>query len=164
MSRHNPSKRWILSIIPIAVALRAHGEASGACAEIDGAPPGVDCTEYMGNLELQAQRLKLQAEIEAYRQQIAEARRRRDEASAPVRPPLPVQPNAPTTSRALSESPDRVYEVFGDFARIRYRGAQHLVHLGQRLDPDARVVQVSLDGVVVAEGKTRRTLPFLLGD
>jgi type IV pilus biogenesis protein PilP len=160
MSRHKLS-----ILVLLAVAARAHGDDSGACGETEGAPPAGDCTEYMGMLELQSKRLKLQVEIENARQQIAEARKRRAEAANPAPAPAPAIAAAKIPLPSAPEIPDRVYEIFGEQARIRYRGGQYLVRQGQRLpDGGAWIARISSDGVTVAEGKARRILPFMVGD
>jgi hypothetical protein len=129
-------------------------------ADLAGVPPpaAADCAEYQARLEQQAKRMDILAKIAASRQQI-------DKQSAP--PPSPAKPPDPAQHSSAAPPPaldDRVLEVFGDQASIRYRGGDLLVRQGQSLPQGGRVEQVSLQAVVIVEGGSRRALPFYIGE
>ena len=133
-------------------------------------PPGSDCTEYQLRLEQQAKRMESEAKImeqQARRLEfIAKAKAAQDQID---KKPPPAQPQNPPPSTPAAMPPlggqgaDRVLEVFGDQARIRYRGGEFLVRAGQALPQGGSVAQVSLDGVILVEGRNRRMLPFYIG-
>lgn len=134
--------------------------APSECRDLDGkilAP--MDCAEYL-------QALELLGKTEDARLKILETRKRRTEIERPVSPPAPPQPASPAPAAAalLPAVPDRVLEVFGGQARLRYRGAVLLVQAGSPLPGGGRVAAVSLDGVEISEGRERRRIPVLLGD
>jgi hypothetical protein len=142
----------------------------GECLDLDGkrlAP--MDCLEYIQQLDLQAKRLETWGKIEEARTRIeeaqmkaAEAKRKREEIEHP-RPPAP-SPMELTPAAVSAPPPEgRLLEIIGDQARIRWRGGDYLVRPGQRLPGGAQIVQVSLEGAVIAEGKQRTTLPFVIG-
>ena len=133
-------------------------------------PPGADCTEYQLRLEQQAKRMESEVKImeqQAKRWELfAKAKAAQEQADKkPV--PAPLQNSAPPLPGAMPSGvgpgADRVLEVFGDQARIRYRGGEFLVRAGQALPQGGSVAQVSLDGVVLVEGRSRRMLPFYIG-
>lgn len=138
------------------------------CRDIDGrVVADMDCAEYLQHMEMQQK-------IEEVRGRIAEARQKRLQAERPPAPPPsptppPAQAAPPPAVAAMAEppaptEPDRVLDVTGNQARIRYKGATYLVVPGMAVSRGARVTAVSLDGVDLDEGGRRRRLPFLLGD
>lgn len=149
-------------------------DAAGECRSPEGrvlAP--VDCAEYLQQLDLEAKRLELVAKMEELKANAAGAAKRRLEAergpAAPL-PPLPPAssppPAAPAPGRpsAAPNLPDRVLEITGGQARIRYQGGVYLVQAGTRLPSGGQVTQVTLAGVDLMDGKERRHLPFVLGE
>lgn len=124
-------------------------------------PPGADCTEYQVRLEQQAKRMESQAKV-------MEQHAKRLELLAKIksaREPTGQSDNPPPAAAAQPrpEDADRVLEVFGDRASIRYHGGEILVRQGEGLPQGGRVERVSLDGVVVSDGRGRHTLPFFIG-
>jgi hypothetical protein len=145
----------------------------GECLDLDGrrlAP--MDCLEHIQQLDIQAKRLEALVKIEEARTRIeeaqvkaAEAKRKHDEIEHP-RLPAPAAGPGPKdlASMALPAPPEgRLLEIIGDQARLRWRGGDYLLRPGQRLPGGAWLVQVSLEGAVIAEGKNRTTLPFVIG-
>ena len=150
---------------------------SEACrnADLNGVPPppGIDCTEYQVRLEQQAKRMESQGKIleqQAKRQELlARIKTANDSATAKKAEPADSASNLPKPpfdqfSQAGAMGEDRMLEVFGDQALIRYRGGEILVRQGQTLPQVGLVEAVSTDGVVLAEGRGRRTLPFFIGE
>lgn len=118
-------------------------------------PAGVDCTEYQFRLEQQAKRMDILAKIQAAKEQITGQKALKET----LKPELPAQ------QASLSPPPlaDRVIEVFGDQALIRYHGNVFTVRQGQRLPQGTLIGTVNLDGVSLVEGENRRFLPFYIG-
>ena len=145
----------------------APAAAAEACRQADaqGVPPpaSADCTEYQSQLEQQAKRLESQVKVmeaQAKRLELQGKIRSANEPAAP-KPDAPKPPAAPP---GRPEDEDRVLEVFGGQASIRYQGGDYIVREGQSLPRGGRVEQVSLDGVVIVDGRVRRALPFFIGE
>jgi len=128
-------------------------------------PPGADCTEYQVRLEQQAKRMESQAKVMEQHAKRLELLAKIKSAQAPADKPDSPPPAAarPAAPRLRPEDADRVLEVFGDQASIRYHGGEILVRQGEGLPQGGRVEWVSLDGVVVSDGNGRHTLPFFIG-
>jgi type IV pilus biogenesis protein PilP len=140
---------------------------AGECLDLDGKHlAAMDCLEHIQHLDLQVKRLEAWGKIEEARTRIAEAKRKREEIEHPPAPSPTPAPNPNDLAPAAVSAPPpegRLLEIFGDQARIRWRGGDYLVRPGQRLPGGAQIVQVSLEGAVIAEGKQRTTLPFVIG-
>jgi type IV pilus biogenesis protein PilP len=139
----------------------------GECLDLEGHRlANVDCAELEARLGALVRIGEVQGRIEEARAKVAEAKRKRDEIEHP-RPASPVAGPSPSDPAPAVPAPPqetgRLLEIFGDQARIRWRGGDYLVRPGQRLPGGAQIVQVSLEGAVIAEGKQRTTLPFVIG-
>jgi hypothetical protein len=138
----------------------------GECLDLEGQRIArVDCAELEARLGVLARIGEMTGRIEEARAKVAEAKKKRDEIEHPPAPaPTPVpgpKDLAPAAVPALPEG--RLLEIIGDQARIRWRGGDYLLRPGQRLPGGAWLVQVSLEGAVIADGKQRTTLPFVIG-
>lgn len=123
-------------------------------------PPDADCTEYQIRLEQQARRMESQAKVAEQHAKRLELLAKIKSAQEPTDKSGNPPPAAPLPR---PEDAGRVLEVFGDQASIRYQGGDLLVRQGQGLPQGGRVERVSLDGVVVSDGRGRHTLPFFIG-
>jgi type IV pilus biogenesis protein PilP len=139
----------------------------GECLDFEGHRlANVDCAELEARLGALARIGEVQGRIEEARAKAAEAKRKREEIEHPRPSSSVAGPNPTTPTPAVPAPPPetgRLLEIFGDQARIRWRGGDYLVRPGQRLPGGAWLVQVSLEGAVIAEGKQRTTLPFVIG-
>jgi type IV pilus biogenesis protein PilP len=130
------------------------------CRDLDGKLLGeVDCLELEARLGTLAKIAEAKTKIEEARAKAAEAEQKRRAAEHPEPPASPGK--LPDT--APPPEPGRVLEILGAQARLRWGGGEYLVRAGQRLPGGAWIVQVSLDGVTVAQGARRETLPFVIG-
>lgn len=150
--------------------------SAGLCmkADLEGVPPpsGTDCTEYQVGLEQQARRMESQAKIMEQQAKRLEILAKIQEAKEQItgeysrkansNKPANDAPSPPIQLQQIYE--DRVLEVFGEQARIRYRGGEILVRQGQALSQGGLVGHVSLDGVVLFEGGNKHVLPFYIGE
>jgi type IV pilus biogenesis protein PilP len=130
------------------------------CRDLDGKLLGaVDCLELEARLATLAKIEDAKSKILDAKAKAAEAEKKRAAAERPEPPPgrLPDTPLPPPAE------PGRVLEIIGAEARVRWNGGEYRVRAGQRLPGGAWVVQVSLDGVTVAQGTRRETLPFVIG-
>jgi type IV pilus biogenesis protein PilP len=130
------------------------------CRDLDGQLLGaVDCLELEARLSTLAKIEDAKSKILDAKAKAAEAEKKRATAERPEPPSgrLPDAPFLPPTK------PGRVLEIIGSEARIRWNGGEYRVRAGQRLPGGAWVVQVSLEGVTVAQGTRRETLPFVIG-
>jgi len=146
-------------------------------ADQAGLPPpaDADCTEFQVRLEQQAKRMDFQTKImeqQAKRLELLAKIKVGKDMTEGNKAATSMPPNQRdlTTSNTVAPPPqngketDRVLEVFGEQARIRYRGGEILVRQGQTLPQGGSVSQVSIDGVVLVEGRSRRVLPFYIGE
>jgi type IV pilus biogenesis protein PilP len=139
----------------------------GECLDLEGHRlANVDCAELEARLGALARIGEVQGRIEEARAKAAEAKQKREEIEHPRPSSSAAGPSPAAPTPAASAPPPetgRVLEIFGDQARIRWRGGDYLVRPGQRLPGGAWLVQVSLEGAVIAEGKHRTILPFVIG-
>jgi hypothetical protein len=138
----------------------------GECLDLEGKRiANVDCAELEARLGVLARIGEVQGRIEDARAKVAEARQKRDaiEHPKPQQPAVGAQKDSATAIPTTPPEAGRLLEIFGDQARIRWRGGEYLVRPGQRLPGGAWLVQVSMDGAVIADGKHRTTLPFVIG-
>lgn len=137
-------------------------------------PPGIDCTDYQVRLEQQAKRMESQAKIleqqakrfeilakiQTAKGQPGEKKASPSDSTNPANPPNPPLPPFPQAG----VEQDRVLEVFGNQARIRYRGGEILVRQGQSLPRGGLIGEITTNGVTLIEGQSRQTLPFYIGE
>jgi type IV pilus biogenesis protein PilP len=132
------------------------------CRDLDGKLLGaVDCLELEARFATLAKIAEAKSKIEEARAKAAEAEKKRAAAEQREPPPLPGKP--PDAALAPPLERGRVLEILGPEARLRWGGGEYRVRAGQLLPGGARIVQVSLEGVTVAQGTRRETLPFVMG-
>ena len=182
----------VMTVIALAAtvvhAVGLADEASAAttlCRDADmaGTPvrPDVDCTEYNAQLDQQAKRVQKMADIQKTLAQIKEPTQPKPVAGpsalgslsgtpAPPTPPISQLPGIQgmPTVKATDDSAasDRLLEVFGGNARIRWGGHDRQVKVGSVLPGGAKVSVIKVDGVGITakDGKSTKWLPYYVGN